>query len=580
MSTFAAPRGLRPTNGIKPVNAGAQQNTPIARHQEPATAGDQQKPASQNHEKEPAQQKSTNTNQQAKRATDGHEQEGNEADTSLRSSSSDSLCLAQAESAWRKKRESYKEVSEQAAAVATSAILPYLRQLWKQQEPWDVNEISSAVAAELAPWLQRQPGAVTSAVMDSLAPLLNALPNAHPSSAFTASPFAQLATRMQWPDLEGAAPMVNSPLTARFSRQASTEHGSFDGPRQPVHTPLSSSQSASSTSSHLRKTAPTHEPLQRAFVVNFRRLLEMLKFFAIIHELMKSTAIAALTLVAAGSVLELAYSFIFVAVLLSLFGVHFTHHDTMDVSDFSAMTCLVEDDKGVWNGRLVSNPNHLFKALSLSHRGAWRRAITCTFTLLCLIMWIVLFTDWWGWLETGTSLTDFLGGGSYATLLLIGTSMLFLHIAFEWLYWRETQCVMPPPILDSIDGDDEGLELPPSYCWLGLPSMWFTSAEAYNDLRLWIANAKRLGDARAPRIFPAEMAIFALDAKGSCQLRSALLHAKLYSEQDSTFLTRRHSSCGQPRSLGCREEPEELGMDLVFYDNQSDEFSQPEAAAF
>lgn len=495
--------------------------------------------------------------------------------------SEESVHDLRAESAWRRKRQSCKELSEQAAVVATSAVLPHLRKLCKQQEPLDANTLASAVAAELAPLLRRQPGAVLSAVMDSLMPLLHATAHGHLAAASFATPCRPPTTSVQWPDLEWPDTEAGPPVASLLGRQRTAEYGWCAPPRQPLGRTPSQSITASSDSgrSQLFQAAQPEEALSRAFVVNFRRLMEMLKVFAIFHELIKSTAIAALTLVVAGSMWQLAYSFLFVAVLLSLFGIHFTHYDSMDISDFKKMAGLLEDDGAVWGEVPLSNPNRLFKALTLSRGGSWRRAVTLTFALLCFVMWAILIADWLGALKHGHKWMEFLDGGFYATLLLVGTAMLFFHITFEWLCWRETLCVMPPPDIDEMDCDATGAEVPRSHGWLGLPSMWFTSAEAYNDLRLWIANSKRLGElAAVPRIFPAEMAIFALDTNGGCQLRNALLHAKLYSEQDAAFLTRRHSTCGQPRSLGCREEPEELCMDLVFYDNQSGEFSQPEVA--
>merc|ERR1712178_116458 len=82
--------------------------------------------------------------------------------------------------------------------------------------------------------------------------------------------------------------------------------------------------------------------------------------------------------------------------------------------------------------------------------------------------------------------------------------------------------------------------LPSSYRWFGLPSMWFTSRDAYNDLRLWITLSRSQKEAThvVTKIFPEEMALFALDPDNACDLRRTLKHAKLFSLADWKFLLR------------------------------------------
>lgn len=333
--------------------------------------------------------------------------------------------------------------------------------------------------------------------------------------------------------------------------------------------------------------------LNRAFVVNFRRLLELQKIFAVLHELIRSTAIAALTLVAAGNKWQCGYSCIFVAILLCLYAFHAAHYDSMDISDYRQLVDLLEDDDGCTrNGRTIDNPNRLLKALAVSRRGRRRRstATIASFGSLCAAMWFVVVSIWadmdfYDWAEEMKD--DF-----YATLLLVGTFMLGFIVAFDWIYWRETQCVLP--FYDAANGvpfDPHKHGIPRGYRWLGLPSMWFTSQEAYDDLRLWITRAQQHGGAeldsddpraveevsvsRHGKIYPEEMAIFALDG-GGCLLRNALLHAKLYSNRSRNFMTRVDTEDGKVRPIRKGEEPEELGVRLLLFDSSSREYLEPE----
>eukprot|EP00434_Breviolum_minutum_P033715 symbB.v1.2.029834.t1/scaffold3307.1/size59352/1 len=174
-----------------------------------------------------------------------------------------------------------------------------------------------------------------------------------------------------------------------------------------------------------------------------------------------------------------------------------------------------------------------------------------------------------------------IGGEFYATLLLVGTLMLIFHSIFEWLYWRETQCVMPYwNRARKVPWDPVVHGIPHRFRWLGLPSMWFTSSESYADLSLWIHHAKGHEFGRkANKVFPEEMALFSLYARNACQLRRSLRHAKLYNVHKASFLTRgddAKSKCQRLQSLPTGSEPEELQIDFMFYDILSKEYLQPE----
>lgn len=165
-----------------------------------------------------------------------------------------------------------------------------------------------------------------------------------------------------------------------------------------------------------------------------------------------------------------------------------------------------------------------------------------------------------------------------AALTLVGTAMVAFHLSFEYIYWRETQCVMPLDVdgKSPLDPKVMGRGVPIQYRWFGFPSMWFTSQKASDDLRLWITYCCWEDCNHMAKIFPEEMALLALNPDGASYLRRTLASAKLFSMSDFEFLTR-DTQTGQPRQLERGEDPEELGLHFVLFDNASEQFLQPEA---
>jgi hypothetical protein len=312
--------------------------------------------------------------------------------------------------------------------------------------------------------------------------------------------------------------------------------------------------------------------------------VEVQKILAIIHEFIRSTAIATLTLVAAANWSQLTFSIVFVTLVLALFAVHEMRHDRMDIADYKSLVELLEDDDGKLHGRTVQNPNRLLKALSLSH-GKHRRARASmtifSASAICVLVWINIF---WSWAKPPPD-EKWLGvfnendRAVQATLLLVGTAMVAFHITFEWLYWRETQCVMPQADCEngckSWDPKFAQDGVPRQYQWFGLPSMWFTSEQAYDDLRCWVTLARRESDLVKSKIHPEELALFALKPEGASYLRKTLAEAKLFSMGTWEFKAR-DAPGAAPRPLKKGEEPEALGMSFVFYDRASEQFLQPE----
>jgi hypothetical protein len=371
-----------------------------------------------------------------------------------------------------------------------------------------------------------------------------------------------------------------------LSREATDESASKNSQdlRHSVHG-LLRSRTQSTWGRVRRQTSRSRNTLPpRAFVVNFRRLVEVQKILAIIHEFIRSTAIATLTLVAAANWYQLTFSIVFVTLVLALFAVHEMRHDRMDIEDYKSLVELLEDDDGRCHGKTVENPNRLLKALSLSH-GHNRRSrafLTCTGSVaIVVIIWINIF---WSWASLPPD-EKWLGVFNeddqrvQATLLLVGTAMVCFHIAFEWLYWRETQCVMPMVqdgnVLRAWDPKLTGDGVPREYHWFGLPSMWFTSRRAYDDVKLWTTLSRKENEHVLMKLHPEEMALFALKPEGAAYLRRTLKDAKLFSMGSWKFLTRDGKN-GEPRAVDKGEDPEQLNMSFVFFDRSSDQFLQPE----
>jgi hypothetical protein len=328
---------------------------------------------------------------------------------------------------------------------------------------------------------------------------------------------------------------------------------------------------------------------QKAFVVNFRRLVEVQKMLSIIHEFIRSTAIAALTLVAAANWRQLTFSIVFVTLVLALFAVHEMRHDRMDIEDYKSLLELLEDDDGENHGEKIQNPNRLLKALSISRTRNRRSRSWMTCILSIAIIGIVWTNIFWAWASIKRT-EKWLGVFNeddrmvQATLLLVGTAMVIFHVSYEWLYWRETHCVLPM-VEDKMDktfgkrpwdpkSSADGV--PRKYRWFGLPSMWFTSRQAYDDLRLWTTLSRKEDDLVTAKLHLEEMALYALRPEGAQYLRKTLEDAKLFSMGKWQFLTRDGEGSAH-RAVNKGEDPEKLGMSFVFYDSCSEQFLQPPA---
>jgi hypothetical protein len=219
----------------------------------------------------------------------------------------------------------------------------------------------------------------------------------------------------------------------------------------------------------------------------------------------------------------------------------------------------------------------------LSKNGSRRsRAFITIFCAVCIVLlvWVNIIWAWASLAEDEKWLGVFNEDDRMvqATLLLVGTAMVAFHITFEWLYWRETQCVMPmvedTTVRRALDPRRSGDGVPRQYRWFGLPSMWFTSREGYDELRLWITLSRHDNHQIVTKIHPEEMALFALKPQGAAYLRRTLANAKLFNVGTWEFLTRDGGNIPRPVQKG--ECPDQLGMSFVLFDRASEQFLQPD----
>lgn len=339
--------------------------------------------------------------------------------------------------------------------------------------------------------------------------------------------------------------------------------GSSDTPSnhvRKVSTSAGSSHSSSSIAVPVLVGAP-----ERAFVINMRRLIDSEENLVVFHELLTSTAIAALTLVQAGTWEQLRTTIWFLAFTVPIYMLHLEQWDMLDVEDMEQLLPLLSDDDDPISG--VLNPNSLLKGLSISSScvARWTRTFF-HISYTCIICFMIVLCD--RSLSRGASSEaelDFIDTAlqffahseeDLAVLNLqvfVGSLMMALHGIFALYFYRET-CGVMPRTKDNAVWDPRFDGVPWRFKMFGLPSMWFTSQDALNDLKKWIDYA--VPTSKVLAIYPQEMAYYAL--KGSEQRGSvecALKQSKLFDGRTRQFFK-------EPGAT----QPEVLSIDLCFFD--------------
>jgi len=304
---------------------------------------------------------------------------------------------------------------------------------------------------------------------------------------------------------------------------------------------------------------------KRAFVINVRRLVEAQERFALLHELIQSTAMAALTLCSAGSQQQLRSTTCFLIFVIAIFFLHGHLWDTLDVSDLVMMLPVISDD----NYKDTPNPNRLLKLLTFSQSNLPRYSahlLDLLFASVCIFGWLLTVRAWD--IGQGVNLQEgnednfvhtvsgfFVSEGADNDAEVLGmqvaimTLMFVLHMLFKAAHYNETCAVMPATASGHFwDPRNHGV---PWRYWLfgGMPSMWFTSEEVLQDLKHYIYKANLTS--RVVRISPQEIAIYALSGMDELlATRRTLSEAVLFDGRDR-------------RPIG-----DKLNIDLCFFDSK------------
>jgi len=318
-------------------------------------------------------------------------------------------------------------------------------------------------------------------------------------------------------------------------------------------------------SSTVSVSAISPDAPHRAIVVNARRLIQAHKTLEIMHELIKSTAVAALTLAAAGTQRQFRVTLMFIACVVIIYALHDRRWDRLDVEDMRTLLPLLSDDIEPESKVEVDNPNRVLKAMSYTDTSLWfwlKLAIHILGFIMCSFAWMILVVHWglWGqdrpeivaWKESFIKEED--DGNVVGMQVMVGSLMFVLHMVFEFANYYEMCCVMPRTAGHGV-WDPRKHGIPWRYRFLGLPSMWFTSNEALHDLKYWIDTANPVS--RVSQIYPQEIAFYAMLGHDEREhLHTALKSAKLFDGSRRKFL---------PDETGSRR-GRSLDIELCFFD--------------
>jgi hypothetical protein len=270
----------------------------------------------------------------------------------------------------------------------------------------------------------------------------------------------------------------------------------------------------------------------------------MTQFMNLLHELIKSTAIAALTLVAGASGKQMVCSCIFIVLVFITYARHEMMHDSMDINDVKNLVPLMADDEKL---KLKSSTLKLLRSLSLHSRWTVHYIGLAVFFLLggaSVLGWLchsvvseigedMRLNPFQSWSQRLVGTHD--DAGNMAMQLIILDIMTLLEFIFECIQWRETTSVLSP-------------EQGKTGWWpVGRPSLWFTSEGALRSLRANVVKAQmgvdRKDESNKMEIYPHELACYAL--------------------------------LGEDERLLMEETLKDLGTTLVFYDNKQKTVAEP-----
>lgn len=319
-----------------------------------------------------------------------------------------------------------------------------------------------------------------------------------------------------------------------------------------------------------------------AFVINVRRVVHVHQILSLLHEMIKSTAIAAITLVSVGTRKQMQNTMVFIFFVMTLSSMHESDWDRLEIEDLrTLLPLLIDDEDPSYTG---DNPNRLLKVISISTSPLTRYMWHVWHLVLgaaAVIGWLALEYYWnvvsleqdSGRNNRNNFITEYLVGilvaeeedaTSGGMQLMVLSLMYLLELQFAYIHWRETAAVMPTSSEGVWDPRRHGVPL--KYWLFGLPSMWFTCDDTFKKLKLYIDMANPFGRNARTRIFPQEFAYWALSGDAERQeLQKALWEAKLF------------DGCTQRIVAGEDGHSQPLHIDLCFFDNkrQRASFSYP-----
>lgn len=332
-------------------------------------------------------------------------------------------------------------------------------------------------------------------------------------------------------------------------------------------------------------TSVGKEHCDNSFIVNSSRLIAMQEKLQLLHEFVKSTAIAALTLVAAGSWRQLMNTILFLFATLLLYADHEEAFDRLNIVDMISLIPLNPQEPH-------DNPNSILKSMTVnkSRNSAWRNRAVHVFELGVMAgAWFVCIYPWFNtvvlddqpnmdcfWFTTTTTLPGVTTTYSpvaaeepeqksrfrnfvdriiededdleaLSMQLTVFTFMYVLTICFSAIHRYETKGVMPHTKAGEVwDVRRDGI--PPKFNWLGLPSMWFSNEEVHSRLLTWIDNLHF--DHRVIEVYPEEIALYALQESEE--------------KRGELAVTLKDARMWDSRVGGCIND-QRLDIDLVFF---------------
>jgi len=214
------------------------------------------------------------------------------------------------------------------------------------------------------------------------------------------------------------------------------------------------SRTSSAMSAQTVHTTSGEAP-HRAIVVNARRLVQAYKVLEIMHQLIKDTAVAALTLAAGGTIQQFRTTCFFIVSVVIIYTMHDRRWDRLDVADVATLLPLLSDDVDAHAGCGMYNPNRILKGMSYtgSNRLFWLKVAVHILAFgISACAWMILTFHWGLWLGDTTFIEDWAttcigddddDGNVLGMQVVVGTIMFLLHLAFEFANYYEMCSVMP-----------------------------------------------------------------------------------------------------------------------------------------